>query len=215
MAAASAEISFLSISGSSTTALLPQLKTQFFTSCNPATSASRIIEPSFRLYSDSAKKSPDKPRTHLNLGVAMGRDRNLERESIEVFEKVIGLGKLKKERYLQAVNNIVVAYVNLGESQEAITQGEKYLEEAPDYVRGLDYPRLMYNLAYAYHNTGQYSEAMQALASGITKERRRRNGYIVALMAETLTAAYDNEAYRDKTITESYTSEIFSSSSSF
>ena len=37
---------------------------------------------SYALYSDSAEKSPDKPRAHLNLGVAMGRDTNLERESI-------------------------------------------------------------------------------------------------------------------------------------
>jgi tetratricopeptide (TPR) repeat protein len=153
---------------------------------------------SYALYSDSAQKSPNKPRAHLNLGVAMGRDTNLERESIKVFEKVIELGKPKKERYLQAVNNIIVANVNLGEFEEAITQGEKYLEEAPGYARGFDYPRLMYNLAYAYNKTSQYSEAMQALVSGFTKERRRMNGYIVASMAATLSVAYDDEVYRKK-----------------
>ena len=70
---------------------------------------------SYALYSDTVRKSPDKPRVHLNLGVAMGRDANLLRESIKVFEKAIELGKPQNERYLQAVNNIVVAFVNLGE----------------------------------------------------------------------------------------------------
>jgi len=153
---------------------------------------------SYALYSDSAEKSPDKPRTHLNLGVAMGRDKNLERESIEVFEKVIGLGKPKKERYLPAATNIVVTYANLGEYEEAIALGEKYLEEAPDYVKGEGYPKLMNNLAYAYNKTGQYNEAMQALVSGFTKEQRRLNRYIVNAMVITLTAAYDNKEYRNK-----------------
>jgi tetratricopeptide (TPR) repeat protein len=153
---------------------------------------------SYALYSDSAEKSPNKPRVYLNLGVAMGRDPNLERESIEVFEKVIALGKPKKERYIQAATNIVVSYANLGEYEEAIVQGEKYLEEAPDYVKGEGYSKLMNNLAYAYNKTGQYSEAMQALVSGFTKEHRRLNRYLVNAMLITLTAAYDYEEYRSK-----------------
>ena len=157
-----------------------------------------IWRDSYTLYSDSAQKSPNKPRSHLNLGVAMGRDRNLERESIAVFEKVIGLGKPKKERYILAVNNIVVAYANLGEFEEAIAQGEKYLEEAPGYVAGNGYPKLMSNLAYAYNKTGQYGKAMQSLASGITKEKRKLNGYLVNSMVGTLSAAYDHEEFRDK-----------------
>jgi tetratricopeptide (TPR) repeat protein len=153
---------------------------------------------SYALYSDSAKKSPNKPRSHLNLGVAMGRDANSERESIKKFEKVIALGKPRKERYVMAVNNIVVAYATLGEYEEAIAQGEKYLEEAPDYVSGQGYPKLMSNLTYAYMKTGQYSLAMQALASGMTKEQRKLNGYLVNAMVAVLSEAYDDEEYRSK-----------------
>ena len=153
---------------------------------------------SYSLYGDSVKKSPDKPRSHLNFGVAMGRDSSLERDSIKEFEKVIALGKPKKERYILAANNIVVAYVNLGEFAEAIAQGEKLLEEAPDYVSGQGYPKLMSNLAYAYNKTGQYGEAMQALASGITKEHRRMNGYLVNSMVLVFSEAYDYEQYREK-----------------
>jgi tetratricopeptide (TPR) repeat protein len=153
---------------------------------------------SYTLYNDCAKKSPDKPRSLLNLGVAMGRDMNLERESIEVFEKVIALGKPKKERYIMAANNIVVAYANLGEFDEAIAQGEKYLDEAPAYVTGGGFPKLMSNLAYAYTKTGQLGEAMRSLASGMTIEQKRLNGYLVNSMVEVLTAAYDDEAYRGK-----------------
>ena len=153
---------------------------------------------SYALYKDTAEKSPNNPRAHLNLGVAMGRNSNLERESIEEFKKVIPLGKPKRENYIEAANNIVVAYCNLGEFEEAIAQGKKYLEEAPGYVSGKGYPKLMNNLAYAYNKTGQYSEAMQALVSGITIERRRLNDYLVNAMMITLSAAYDNEEYRDK-----------------
>ncbi|MBW2467313.1 MAG: tetratricopeptide repeat protein, partial [Deltaproteobacteria bacterium] len=113
-------------------------------------------------------------------------------------EKAIALGKPKKESYVEAVNNIVVAYCNLGEFDEAIEQGRKYIEEAPVYVSGKGYPRLMNNLAYAYNKTGRYSEAMQALASGITKEKRRLNGYLVNAMTETLFAAYGQEEDREK-----------------
>jgi len=153
---------------------------------------------SYALYSDCAKKSPNKPRIHLNLGVAMGRDANLERESITEFEKVIELGKPKKENYIQAATNIVIAYAELGEYEEAIAQGEKYLEEAPGYVSGKGYPKLMNNLGYAYYKTGQYSEAMQALVSGITKELTRYNRYLVDSMVIILSGAYDHEEYRDK-----------------
>ncbi len=107
-------------------------------------------------------------------------------------------GNRKRNDYIQAVNNIVVAHANLGEYEEAIAQGEKYLEEAPDYVSGGGYPKLMSNLAYAYNKTGQYDEAMQALASGMTKEQRRMNGYLVNAMAATLSEAYDHEEYREK-----------------
>jgi len=153
---------------------------------------------SYSLYSDAAKKSPEKPRTHLNLGVAMGRDENLERDSIKEFEKVIALGKPKKENYLMAVNNIISAYGSLGEFEEAIAQGEKYLADAPDYVFGSGYPKLMSNLAYSYSKTGQYGLAMQALASGMSKEYRKLNGYLVNAMVTVLFEAYDDEEYRGK-----------------
>lgn len=153
---------------------------------------------SYALYSDCAQKSPNKPRTHLNLGVAISRDRNLERESIAEFEKVIALSKPQKEFYIQAVNNIVVAHANLGEFEEAIEKGEKYLDEAPGYVSGGGYPKLMFNLAYSYSKTGQYSKAMQALATGVTKEQRRMNGYLINFMTSVLSEAYDHEEYRDK-----------------
>jgi tetratricopeptide (TPR) repeat protein len=153
---------------------------------------------SFALYNDSAEKSPNKPRSHLNLGSAMGRDANLERESIKEFENTIALGKPKQERYVLAVNNIVVALVNLGEYEEAIAKGEKYITEAPGYVSGQHYPRLMHSLATAYYKTGQYSEAMRALASAFTKEIRRKNLYLITSMRATLYDAYDHEEYRDK-----------------
>jgi len=153
---------------------------------------------SYALYGDCVKKSPDKPRPHLNFGVAMGRDRNRERDSIKEFEKVIELSKPKKESYVQAANNIVVAYSNLGEYEKAVTVGEKYLKEAPDYVSGKGYPKMMSNMAFVYNKLGNYSESMRALATGMTKERRRLNGYLVNLMSATLTLAYDSEEYREK-----------------
>jgi len=153
---------------------------------------------SYALYSDCARKSPNKPRVHLNLGVAMGRDSNLERESIEVFKKAIELGKPKRENYLKAATDIVIAYAELGEYEEAIIQGEKYLDEVPDYASGAGYPKLMNGLGYAYFKTGQYSEAMQALVSGITRERRKYNRYLVESMVIILSEAYEHEESRKK-----------------
>ena len=153
---------------------------------------------SYALYGDCVAKSPDKPRAHLNFGVAMGRDRNLEKKSIKEFEKVIELGKPKKESYILAANNIVVAYANLGENEKAISAGEKYLKDAPDYVSGKGYPKMMSNMAIEYNKLGNYSEAMRALATGMTKEHKRMNGYLVNLMSATLTLAYDNKEYRKK-----------------
>ena len=40
--------------------------------------------------------------------------------------------------------------------------------------------------------------AMQSLASGMTKEQRRLNGYLVNSMVGIFSAAYDHEEYRDK-----------------
>jgi len=152
----------------------------------------------YTLYKDCAEKAPNNPRAHLNLGIAMGRESNLERESIKESQKAISLGKPKRENYIEAANNIVIAYYNLGEFEEAIDHGKKYLEEAPDYVSGKGYPKLMCSLAYAYNKTGQYSDAIQMLASGMTIEQRKLNGYLVNTMMQTFSAAYDHEEYREK-----------------
>lgn len=152
---------------------------------------------SYALYGDSARKSPNKPRALLNLAVVMGRDENLEQEALKVFERVIELGKPKKERYLLAANNIVAIYANQGKYEEAITLGENFIDEAPDYVKGEGYPKLMNNLAYSHNKLGQYSQAMQVLTSAMTIEHRRLNNYLVNALATTLSEAYDHEEFRE------------------
>ena len=56
----------------------------------------------------------------------------------------------------------------------------------------------MSNLAYAHYTKGQHSESMQLLVRGITTERPKLNAYLVSKMVGTLSAAYDEEEYREK-----------------
>ncbi|MFC1837832.1 tetratricopeptide repeat protein, partial [Thermodesulfobacteriota bacterium] len=158
---------------------------------------------SYTLYTDNVQKSPNKPRVLLNLGVAMGRDRDLEMESIAISEKAIALGKHKKEEYFNAANNIIVALLNNGQTEEAIARGEKYLQEPPSYTGYEGYAKFLYNLTYAFYDTEQYSRAMQLLATGLTldaliREKGKIDIHLVKLMVKVFSAAYDDEEYRAK-----------------
>src|SRR5947208_6211130 len=88
--------------------------------------ASRIA-----LWEDVVKKSPDKPRAHLNLG-GMYYAANRIRDAMREYQHVLDL---KPDMYA-AQANIALAQIDLGQKAEAERSLLHLIQAAPNYVVG-------------------------------------------------------------------------------
>lgn len=108
------------------------------------------------LWQDVIKKSPDKARPYVNLGVAYGKAGRLEK-SIEALSKSIRLDPDNPEAYV----NLGAALASIGRNNEAIKPLSRALELAPDYTDALN------NLGIVLKNAGRLDEAIDTLAKAL------------------------------------------------
>lgn len=117
------------------------------------------------LYSDCAEKSPNKPRAHVNLGVALTRAGKSE-ECREAMKKAIALGQIGNEEFVRAATNIVASYVQENRPEDAITKGQEYLKAIRTGLNGAGLSAFMYNLAVAYTLKDHFTEAYEVYSMG-------------------------------------------------
>ena len=80
--------------------------TRFMSLLSIATTVrNNVWRDSYALYSDSAKKSPDKPRTHLNLGVALRRSGDIS-DAIGAFRAALSIDP-QNQRARDALNALL------------------------------------------------------------------------------------------------------------
>jgi len=101
------------------------------------------------LWSDCATKSPNKARSHNNLGVALKEQGRLE-EAVKHFEKTIDIDP----QFTEAYNNLGNSYIKLGEFKKAIAHYKMALNITPN-----DY-RIHANLGHVLVNRWQLEEAL-------------------------------------------------------
>ena len=100
------------------------------------------------LWADATKKSPNKARPHVNLGVAL-QERGRIEEAIDHFSKSLELMPNNAE----AQNNLGAALDDLGRTREAIDHYSQALKIKPDYADARN------NLGVALAKLGKFREA--------------------------------------------------------
>jgi tetratricopeptide (TPR) repeat protein len=110
----------------------------------------RVWENDLSLWADVVKKSPNKVRSQLNLGLALANRDRLD-EAISHYLKSIQLDP----NYAYAYNNLGVALKEQGKLNEAIQYYRQALQIDPTYVEAIN------NLAGALEKQGQTREAAE------------------------------------------------------
>ena len=100
------------------------------------------------LWTDAAKKSPNKARPHVNLGVAL-QERGRVEEAIDHFAKALEF----MPNHAEAQNNLGAALDDQGRTREAIEHYSQALKVRPDYADARN------NLGVALAKLGKYREA--------------------------------------------------------
>lgn len=102
------------------------------------------------LWSDAVRKSPEKDRTYVNLGIAYD-DANMPTESEKAFKKAIELDPKNPPAY----NAMGSLYHRTGNYKDAIRAYQKAHKMQPEYGQPV------YNLGLAYSKTGDFDKAIQ------------------------------------------------------
>lgn len=100
------------------------------------------------LWADSTKKSPNKARPHVNLGVALS-DRGRTEEAVDHFSKALKF----MPNHAEAQNNLGAALDDLGRTREAIEHYSQALKIKPDYADARN------NIGVALAKIGKVKEA--------------------------------------------------------
>jgi tetratricopeptide (TPR) repeat protein len=100
------------------------------------------------LWTDSTKKSPNKARPRINLGVALV-DRGRIEEAVDQFSKALEF----MPNHAEAHNNLGAALADLGRTREAIKHYSQALKVKPDYADARN------NIGVALANIGKVKEA--------------------------------------------------------
>jgi len=111
---------------------------------------SSVYEDTVALWTDSARKSPDKGRVHDNLGVVLKQHGRVT-EALQEFERAVEL----EPNDPLALNNLATIYCRIGRRQECGALLKKATSIMPDYLDA------RYNLAIYDYDEGYLVESLQ------------------------------------------------------
>ncbi|MBU0482281.1 MAG: tetratricopeptide repeat protein [Proteobacteria bacterium] len=153
----------------------------------------------FTIYEDCYKKSPDKPRTIANLGLAYGQMGDQEKAR-RYFREAIDKGDTFNEEYISSVNNIITSYLNDNMTQEALSEGEKLFKNIPPNANMIGLPTMYYTLGIAYQKNQKPELALESFKEALkSRSNKHKEQYIYNALSLILSE-----------IADSSTSEIFS-----
>lgn len=111
------------------------------------------------LYGDTARKRPENPYAHGELGLALGQDGRTG-EAIAQFREAL----LLKPDYADAHYNLGLALMRTGRTEEGIEEYERAVRIRPDH------PHALYNLGLAQAARGRNVEAIACLSQAVRLE---------------------------------------------
>ena len=150
------------------------------------------------LYSDCVAKAPMKARNHSNLSRAYAGIGDYDRAIVEA-EQAITLGKQHHEEYWVSACNIISAYVAKGNIEQAVSEGERLIQDAPSQAKQNAYPLVLHNLGDAYLKSGDYTAAYNTFLKALDFMCRCDDlPYLPAIENDMLTVLHKVNKSRDK-----------------
>ena len=110
----------------------------------------RVWHSELELWTDGVKKSPNKDRTHYNLGIVF-LNQGKYQEAISHLNEALRINP----NYAKAHNNLGNVFLNQGKYQEAIPHLNEALRINPNYAKA------HYNLGNAYLMIGNHGFALK------------------------------------------------------
>lgn len=145
----------------------------------------KVWKDNISLWSDAAKKSPDKMRPHNNLGIALAKNGKIE-EAVSEYRKALSI--YPNEFNIQF--NLGTALHNLGKIDEAISELQKAITINPNFFDGY------YNLGNIFFKLGKYEEAVSNYRKALSINSQHLDSYC------NLGNALLNQQKVDEAITE-------------
>lgn len=147
------------------------------------------------IYRDCAVKSPNKPRAISELGLALAKSGDYE-GGIKYSREAILKGRPFQEVYCTAATNVVLSLSKSGQKQEAIRQGEEYLENIPEKADQGSLWTLLYNLANLYREENQPVKAFYAIKKALLYRSTASNQVAILMAMNIVDTAFDNPEAR-------------------
>lgn len=127
-------------------------------------------------------------------------------ESLENYQKAVNVAKKAGLRYDEAVYKqaLAMAYLNLGESQNAVhhyTDALEYFISNPTAKRAEYFNAVIYQgLGDSYNQLGLYDLALENLFNSVEITERDQNNFSAAYAYNSIASVYQNLAEYDKSI---------------
>lgn len=141
------------------------------------------------IYSDTLTKSPEKPRTYANLGLALGMEGRCK-EAIPLLEKSISMGTSFDEEYLSSANNLINCLQSTASPEQATIRAEELLKNIPSNANLVALPALLYNLGNNYQASGKYKLALASFQEALRTEEQANNGYLLIAISSLINDVY-------------------------
>lgn len=150
----------------------------------------------YTIHKDIYEKSPNKPRALSTFGLTLGNMKQFD-QAIEILQKCISKGHCGNEDYVNATNNILIAYIEKNNIKKGIDIASNNIKNMPSECNTIGLPVLLYNLAVALEKDGRYTDAVESQISSIKFTEKISNGNINIMSAKNL-EHFVALAYKDK-----------------
>lgn len=132
----------------------------------------------FTIYEDCYLKSPDKPRSIANMGLAYAKSGDQDK-AMAFFYEAISKGKVFNEEYVSSANNILTSLLTENKSKEAMIEGERLYKNIPARANLVGMPNFLYTLALAYQRNNKLEFALEAFKEALkTRSDQSKDLYI-------------------------------------
>ena len=132
----------------------------------------KVWKDNYTLWSDNVTKSPNKDRTHYNLGLALA-DRGMNDLAIGEFYRTLSLNPT----HIKACISIGNIFNEQGNFNEAIKEFGRALEMNPDYEE------VYFNRGNAYIETGKFNEAVRDFEKALALNPHYSDAFVSLGMA--------------------------------
>lgn len=120
----------------------------------------------FTIYRDSYLKSPNKPRTIANMGLAYAKSGD-EDKARRLFYEAISKGTRFSEEYVASANNILTSLIKENKYEEAMIEGERLYKNIPPNANIIGMPTFLYTLGLVYQKNQKLELALESFKEAL------------------------------------------------